>query len=359
MKSRHLLTLGLISFLFGCGDKEPHNELDEIKTKLEALSVITGSLDSVVRSDFASCPASGQTADPLIRKICQVAQAATIEMQVELQNQLANAVTALNGEIDAINSDLISHQASLVTINATLTTLLADVALLDSRLDSAESAIIALQNLTNSISSALSGTMQSVTIGEELVSAGPAYEILLRRQDKKQVVGYVQAYGPSISLANNAVDPTNGSATVTITSLAAHGLSLGDTVQLQGIGEGSGFSSGHVYGEFTVTNVLGLTFDVVLPVNATSGTTFGGNVGTAKKLNGRGMSALWVSDQVSDSAVRVTSAGSQSYNFIIRRIASDLTNDTAEICYSKISRTATFATINVAPENGNATIACR
>lgn len=355
---RYVITLTML--LAACGSEQQENDLDDINEKIQALSLITGSLDTIVRSDFASCPASGDTSDPLIRKICQVAQAATIELQIELQNQLANAVTAINGELDAINDDLASHQASLLVINASLTSLLADVASLNTRMTSAESAITALQNLTASITSTLNGTMQTVVIGEELVSAGPLYEIVMRRTDKKRFTGYVNAYGSSVSLANNPVATTNGSSTVTITSSAAHGLSVGDLILLADLTEGNGFTSGDVYGEFTVATVpTATTLTISLPRNATSNGSFGGTVGVVKKLNGRGMASLWASGQASDVAVRQTSAGSKTYNFIIRRIASDVSNDTAELCYSKVSATASFATINAAPEGGNATIACK
>lgn len=334
------------------------NDQEEIRIKIEALSLITTQLDTLVRSDFSTCPSNGDTSDPLIRKMCQVAQASTIEAQIQLQNELANAVSAINGELDAINSDLVSHQANFTLINAQLTTLLSDVAGLDSRLSDAEDAIQALQDLTSSITGTLNGTMQAVTIGEENLSAGPVYEILLRRSDKTRINGYVNAYGTSLSVSNNGVDPTNGSSTVTVSTTSNHGLVAGDLVQLLDLTEGSGFSSGDLFGEFTVTAVGSVTtFDITMPRNATSGTAFGGTVGVVRKVIGRGMASIWKTGDASDNAVRVTSAGSKSYNFVIRRLSSDVAK--AEVCYDSTNRSATFATINAAAEGGSGNVVCK
>lgn len=351
----------LILALVGCGRERivlsPPSDYEEIKSKVQALTLIAESFDALVESDFASCSLIGDTEDPLINKICQVAQAATVEQQVAMQSSLQAFVDQLTGEIEAINNDLVGHQTNLVTLNAQVTSLLADVSSLDVRLTDVESSIDALENLTASISGVLGGVMESFSIGEENISAGPMYETLLRRVDKRRVNGYAVVYTTSLSLPNNPIDPTNGSPIVTIT-MTAHGYVAGDVVELSGLGEGSGFSSGDVYGLFTVTNVTINTLNITLPRNATSGTTFGGTVGVLRRYVGAGMMTLWKSGDLSDTVVRTTNLGSRRYNFIIRRVASDFSHDTAEVCWSTGNNAANFTTINSAPEGGDVSIPC-
>jgi len=356
------LLLAIIAFILtACGSSNSvsRTELEEIQEKITALSALAGNLDAVVGSDFATCPASGDTADPLIRKICEVAHAATIELQIQLQAEMGTFVTSLQDQIDAANNDLASHQTSLAVINASLTNLQDDIDDLDTRLTSAEAAIIALQNLTSSITGTLNGVMISLSIGEENLGAGPVYESVLRRVDKKRFNGYVESYGSALSLPNDPITAVNGSSTVTV-SMTAHGLTVGNVVKITDLTEGRGFTSGDLLGEFEVLSVpTANSFTVQLRRNATSNGSLGGNVGVAQKLNARGMATLWKSGDMSDVVVRQTTAGSKRYNFIIRRLVSDLTNQTAELCYDSTNRAASFATINAASEGGSGNIVCK
>lgn len=355
------LALGLI--LIGCGDQsgDPYgsgSQLDEINSRIDSLAVVAENLNVIVMSDFASCNETGDTSDPLVNKICQIAQASTVEVQSELQNQLGLFVNELEREIAAVETDLLAANANLDLINANLANMQVEVDALDVRMTSAEAAILVLQNLTASINGTLQGTMRAVLIGEENVLAGPVYESILIRTDRTKVNGYVEAYGAYQSFGSNPLRASNGSPNVTVT-LTAHGFSPGDRVEMSGLTAGRGFLTADLIGIFTVnTAPTANTFTITLRRNATSNGTLGGNTGVIREFNGRGMSGLWTSGQVSDSAVRVTNAGSAAYNFIIRRRASDVTNATAEICYSKNSATASFVVINAAPEGGDSSIAC-
>lgn len=355
---KKLITLSLIiGILFsGCG-KSVGTKENDLTNRIKSLEIISGSLEAVVNSDFSSCPNSGDTADALIRKICAVAQAATVEAKVELKAQLAAFSQSLQNQIDVINSELVSKQVSIDTINAQITVINGTLTTLGTRMDNAESAITALQSLTNSINGTLNGTMVSFDIGTENVSAGPLYETLLRRVDKKRINGYVIAYGASQGLGSNPLTAANGSSTITV-SLTAHGYVVGDRVELNDLVGGRGHSNGHVYGVFTVLTAAANSFTISSLGTGSSNGTFGSSSGSVRKVSGQGMGTLWVSDQVSDSAVRVTNLGTKRYNFIIRRIASDVSNDTAQVCWSKTDNLATFATINAAPEAGNASITC-
>jgi hypothetical protein len=362
--NKSLLKFTLVGFtllLTACGDRPYQNEteieLNEVNERLEALSRIAGSLDALIESDYASCSNQGDTVDPLVNKICLVAQAATVEVQVELQAQLGSFVNQLEDQIEAVNNDLASHQVSISGINATLINIQADIITITSRITSAEAAIDALEDQLESITDTLSGTMISLSVGEENVSAGPVYEMVLRRVDRTRFNGYVEAYGSPISLPDNALTAVNGSAIVTV-SATAHGLLVDDVVNLSGLTEGRGFTSGDLVGNFVVLTVPTVnSFTIQLRRNATQNGTFGGTIGVVQKFNGRGMATLWKTGDASDSSVRVTSVGSRSYNFIIRRLASDSTK--AELCYSSSDRSASIATINAVVEGGFGNIVCK
>jgi hypothetical protein len=70
------------------------------------------------------------------------------------------------------------------------------------------------------------------------------------------------------------------------------------------------------------------------------------------------MTVVWTAGQVSDTVVRRTSIGTKTYHYIIRRISTDASNNTAEICYDKTNNIAGFAVINAAPAGGSGDIVC-
>lgn len=353
--------LALITTLFGCGSvsQKGPSEYDKLNSRIGGLQAISDTLTAMISSDYATCPASGDTADALIRKICNVAQAATNEAKVELKGQLSMFNQQLQGQINAISAQLVTQSASIDSINTQLTTINSTLTTLDGRMTSAEGAITALQALTASISGVLAGNMLTVDIGTENVSAGPLYETVLRRVDKKKFAGYVYALGTSQAFASNPFTAVNGSANVTV-ALTAHGYVTGDIVLIQGLSGSRGFSNAQVYGEFVVGTTTANTFVITLSGGtASSSGTLGGSAGLVQKVVGRGMGTLWASGNVSDVAVRLTNLGSKRYNFIIRRIASDVSNNTAELCYDKTNNAATFATINAAAEGGAGNIVCK
>lgn len=348
-------------------------EITEIKGRISALMLIGGQINTFVQSDYAECSNAGDLTNPVLRQVCLISQSATLESKVEMLAELANYVTAINARIDAANTDLALYQgqiaqntadivtinASLSTLNASLLTVQSDVAALASRMTNAEAAIAALQATVGSLTGTLNGLLKSVEVGSENLSAGPSYEILIRKVDKTLFNGYAVMYSSSVALANNSLTAVNGSASVTF-ALTAHGFVTGDVVQLAGLVGSRGFTTGDLTGDVIVASAPSAnSFTVVLPRNATQNGTLGGANGTVKKLLGRGMRTLWQSGTASDVAVRVTSAGSQAYNFIIRRISTDVSNNTAELCYDSTSRVATFATINAAPAGGSGNIVCK
>lgn len=352
---KYLLLLCLT--IIGCGSQPQPGPNDDLARRIDALEQTSGAISSMVYSDFSTCPASGDTADALIRKICQVAQAATVETRVELKGELAAFAQSLQGQIDVINTNLSANQTDIDSINTQLTAINGSLVSLGNRMTSAENAIIALQNLTASINGTLSGAMIALDIGNENAAAGPLYESVLRRVDKKRFTGYVQAYAAYQTFGNNPLAATSGQAAL-VATLTAHGYLVGDRVELSGLIGSRGFANGHITGVFVVTAVTANTFTFSAAVNASSTGTVGGSTpGLVRKILGEGMGTLWATGDVSDVAVRVSNLGTKRYNFIIRRKLSDST--LGELCYSKSNNAATFATISAAPEDGNATIACK
>lgn len=368
--------LALLVALAGCGEQlllpSGSDQLEVLKQQVYRLEEEAASLNSLIETDYASCPNSGETSDALIRKICQVAQASTIEARVEMTSQLQAYTNSLNMQISAINNDLATligrvdaQETTVANISGDVTVLqaqvvsiLADISALTTRMNNAESAITALQSLTNSISNSIGAYMMALEIGEGNLSAGPAYETVLKRSDSRRFNGYSEIYGPNQILGNNPGTATNGSPNV-VFSLIGHGFLVGDVVQLQGLTSGRGFSAGHLVGEFTIIAQTANTFTVTLAKNATSNGTLGNANGSVRKVVGRGMATLWSSGDPSDVSVRRTSLGSKRYNFLIRRKASDITNNTAELCFHKTDALASFATINAAPEGGSVSVSCQ
>lgn len=346
----HFFLIVVLLLQAGCA-QETILEDNYVRKQVERLQLISDSFTAAIESDFASC-SGPDVSDTLIQKMCEVAQASTVEAQVELQAQIASFVQSLQDQIDVINLEQTVQQADLDNIFLQL-------ASLESRMDDAESAIAALESLTSSLSGQISGSLLALQVGNENVGAGPLYETVMRRQDRTSFVGFILALGNPLGLGSNPLTASNGSPNITV-SATAHGYSAGDVVQFSGLSGGRGFSNGHVFGEFVVVApVAANTFTIVAKTSATSNGSFGGSTGNVQKVLGRGMGTLWNAGQVSDSAVRVTNLGSKRYNFLIRRRTSDLTNQTAELCYSKTDNAAIFATINAAPEGGNGTVACK
>lgn len=369
---KYILTL----FIFGaCADKYYLDEsisIESLSEQIFRLQEEAAALEALIESDYATCPNSGDTADALIRKICEVAQAATLEARVELSSQMQAYVGNLNLQISAINADLVDLRANvdaqagqitglnnaIALIQASILTIQNNISTLQSQMTSVQAAITALQNLTNSISTSIAGAMEALDVGVENLAAGPVYETVVRRLDKTRYNAYVEAYGAVKILGNNPATASNGSSSLTI-NLNAHGYLVGDVVQITGLSSGRGLSAGHLAGEFSVTSAAANSFVITVPANASSNGSLGGSNGSVRQVVGRGMSTIWKSGNPSDAAVRLATLGSKRYNFIIRRRASDITNNTAELCYHISVPLATFATINAAPEGGSGAIVCR
>lgn len=283
-----------------------------------------------------------------------------------LQNATINTsntqdlITLLQNQVDTIEDSITDIEAEIASLTdvdedlqAQLDDLNDDLATLSDTLDTAQTDIGNLKTDTDSI-------LKPELIGAQNLGAGPLYELILRRDDKRQVIGYNKQNASLIRLPSNPLATVNASSTVTITTSAAHNLAVGKVVRLSGLAAGANFTTGQLNGEYVVRSIVSTTkFTITLSTNASATSAgFGGNSGGLQEVFVDGMIVLWTAGQVSDTAVRQTSMGTTLYNYIIRRISTDTTNNSAEICYDKTNATATFAVINAAPVGGTGNIVC-
>jgi len=365
---KKLLAIGLI--ITACGykivrdvrsssDSDTDPQLVKIKQEVLHIQGVQQQLSDLISSEFSTCDSNnGETQDVLIRKICNVAKAATSESQVNFLGQLSVYSNSINEKIEALNTDLDEVNAELNTLDSQITSINASLASLNTSMVSMQSAITALQTLTASITGQIASNLNIIEIGSENLSAGPIYENLLIRQDRTRVNGYVEAVSPAVAIANGGVSAVNGNNIVTVTTSSAHGLSVGSLVRMTGLSSGRGFLTADLVLDLVVLSTpTSTTFTVALLKNASSSGSLGGNNGSLTKITGRGLGTLWKTGDASDSSVRQTGFGSKNYNFIIRRKASD--SSKAEVCYDKTNNSASFLTINASPENGSGNIVCK
>lgn len=384
----------VLCLLFTACGSESHKEdhrtpRDPVAEQVLALQQ---QLNALITSDFKNCSGIGETADPLIKRICQISQASNNEMRVELMGVIAQGLKDLESKQAAANFDINTLYASISSINTSLATL----------------------------SALVSAGMFDAEIGTELLSAGPIRELVLVKQDRSRVNAYVDSRSTALSLGNNPATSTNGSANVVIakptttftvtiaspgvvtwaanpwangdtvmfsttgalpTGLAINtvyfvknrtattfelaltlagasinttgvqsgvhsgslGLATGDSVSLLDIAAGNGITRGHLNGDFVVSSATTAQFTVTVNVLATSNGAFGSNIGQIRRVNGQGMSTVWQVADGSDTVVRQTSGATKTYNFIIK-----LSAGSGYVCYDTTSATALFATINAA-----------
>lgn len=354
-----LLTI-FLAFLLSCGDqaadspeaKDPkRTKVEDLQDQVLALQGTIAEINDMVLSNFSSCSGT-DAADALIKKICKVAQAATVESKVEMKNELQNFANTMNEKLEYLSGDIAEILDTIDALDGVdisqlvsdVSTAKSDITSLKSRMTNAETAITALENLTNSINGTLNGTVSEVQIGNENLAAGPIYESLLKRTDGKKITGYIEVHSASVTIASDGLAVTNASSTLTYTTSAAHGLVVGNRVLISGVKKGKGWSSSEINGEFTVATVADTThFTITASRNSTKTSTgFGGTAGTTEKVEGRGLGLIWdTDDDNSDVAVRVANPRGTSYNFIIVE-----SGTVGFICYDKTDADANFATLS-------------
>ena len=126
MLKSFIVALTSLAFL-SCGSADNSSDQQKTYDDVQALVSLYDGLGGIINSDFATCANSGATADPLINKICQIAQAATEEEKIQILAQLGAFQAALGNEIEQIKIDLINEASAvdgeIVNINSIISNL--------------------------------------------------------------------------------------------------------------------------------------------------------------------------------------------------------------------------------------------
>ncbi len=362
-----MLALIAVALLAGCGDEhhEDHRtKPDPVEELRKQMLQLQAELQSIVESDYATC---GGALSPAAQNICKIAQAATIEVRVEMRGAIADMASQLESKINNGAADFTQMAAAWKQIygsdfpstsspgvptlsdcetNTGNASILGCISEFADDIDTLNSAISVLTGTVN-------GAMTTVEIGTENISAGPFYEQLLRLGDKLRINAYTDGLATAFTTPNNPIAASSGSATVTITTSSAHGMTAGDKVRIEDCQSGRGFTWQHLNGTFELASGSGSSFTIVMSTTAGSNGTLGGATCVIRKFSGAGVATVWTSADPSDSAVRKTTGGSKSYNFIIKKgLTGAGSASEGYACYDTTNRSATFATINAATAVG-------
>jgi hypothetical protein len=370
-------------FLYGCGVVEINDPTTQRTTEnrrsapdvdlRKKLFELQSEIQSLISSDYATC---GGSLSAAAQNICKIAQAATVEVRVELRGAISSLASQLESRINNSASDFSQISAAWKQVYGSdfpSTTSPGTPTLSDCQNNTGNASILgciskystdiqSIQTTISALSNAVTGAMTTVEIGSENVGAGPLYEQLVRLGDKLRINAYTDGLGTAFTIGSNPINATNASSTVTVT-ITAHGLSVGERVRIEDCSSGRGFTWQHLNGVFTLATVpTANTFTISLaPGVASSGGTLGGSLCVVKKYSGAGMSTIWTSANPSDASVRTTSGGSKSYNFIIKKgLTGAGSASEGYLCYDTTNRSAVFATLNAATAVGaNGNIQCK
>jgi hypothetical protein len=145
---KYFASLVMLAFLSCAGGLEVTSPSDDVNSQLNALISLQGSLGSLAQSSYATCSNSGDLTNPLIQKICTIAQSADAELQTMLLDQIGIFSNALQTQITQMESDLVSNTQA---VSSRIDTINATIATLTTQMTSAASAITALQSAVSSI----------------------------------------------------------------------------------------------------------------------------------------------------------------------------------------------------------------
>lgn len=369
------------------------------------LQSVSNGLNVLIASDYQACRAApsdgGLTSDALIRKICQVAQAATEEAKVELRGQLQRMLSYMQGELEALGGD-VGTQIELLRLvrdrlygtgladdcvaaaNCAASSFAGRLALLEGQLATAQADIQALKNLTAGIPDNLQAATLAIEIGAENSAAGTGYESVLRRADRKKIYATVDStlsLTPSQGAITGNIERVMGSSTVRIRTqfvsmLVNCPIKTGMNVQLLAASISANalnLTTANVSGYFTVTSHYldsgNCAFSVDNGVTSpNTGNTAGGSSFAIKLIERRGLSIAW--DNSLGQRFLTATGGTFAYNYLILGASSAFTTNPAAagtltmpalgqrsgiICYSITDRSASAATILA----GGANIICK
>lgn len=422
---KQMFLAAMLALVAACGSKNetiirtvPSQQDQEMKDQMLKLQ---DQINSVLISDFKTCTSVGiETSDLLIRNVCKIAQAATVEARVELKGQLGELISQLQDQVEADRIDIVSYQSSITSLNNTLTNLQVAIATNLESVDIADDTSLAgygpffesilrandrskINSFSNSMTSISVGSNPLRVHGNTTVTATVATDMVnltahllsngapvkfttsntLPAPLSTSTTYYVvnasaNTFQVSTTVGGSAVDITStGSGThrltsqqIFITTSGAHGLLVGNTINLTGFAAGvGGLLAGDVTGDFLVASVpttSTLTIHII-DFSTTSSTSMGGSLGSLQKVLGRGMSTAW--QTASDEQLKVSS-GTRNYNFLITGASTVFTANPAVnptgwggfaapgagfVCWKIDNASASAAQIKA----GGATVTCR
>jgi hypothetical protein len=353
-----LLRIGVLSVLslviLQCGDAGTQEKLpvatsqnvDSYQEIKSAILTLRGQISGLLQSDFATCSAA--IVDPLVKNICEIAQASTNEAMNEQKGELSAALKSMLSSLTGTQDDVKVFEAQWVKLYGVpfpKTTGAAVPTMSDCENNTAAASVIECMKVNAATIGALAAivndVMLAVDVGTENLLAGPNYETLMRLATKSRINAFVDGLGSVLTVGADPLTSTNLSATVDIHAVA-HGYNTGDKVQVSGCASGNGLTAQELYGiyEVTVSGVDDFSVDVTAAASASG--TLGGAGCIVRSYTGAGMDTIWSTGDGSDAAVRVATGGTKNYNFAI---CEDGSAD-GYVCYDKTNAAATFATIS-------------
>ena len=95
-------------------EREGSLQLKDLEQKLSALALTQEEISAMINSDFSSCSTTGDAKDPLINKLCQVAQASTIETRTVLKGELATFAITLADDAAASFDEIHAGETGII-----------------------------------------------------------------------------------------------------------------------------------------------------------------------------------------------------------------------------------------------------
>lgn len=337
-------------------ERTSETDVQQLKNQLLALQ---GQISSLVSSDFKTC-SGPSVSDPVVQRVCTIAQAANVETISELRNSLNTLVQTLDQKLKDTQIDVASlasmwqlsygtpfptqGPAPVPTLTDCQNNTVQASFLGCSQLEAGQ--IVAINAAISGLQGVVSGTSVEVFIGSENIAYGPVYEGLVRLSTGLRINAYVNGNAPALTTGSNPLTATSGSSNVVV--LATNTLTSGNYVRITDCGSGRGFTNQNLFGVFTVSSVSGSQFTVNFGTNATTSGTFGGTTCIVQPYTGSGMTTVWTSPAAVPVVVQVANQGSKAYNWTLMKPASGTFSGQGLFCYDITNGNQTYSNISTA-----------
>ena len=116
-----VISLGTLLFVLSCAGgggvdtQSQQDQLNSLNSQVQGLVSMEGQLNGLAQSEYADCTDTGDLTNPLVQKICVIAQGATAELQTQLLAQLGTMSENLESQIEQVQTDLSNEAVALST----------------------------------------------------------------------------------------------------------------------------------------------------------------------------------------------------------------------------------------------------